>query len=61
MVKTLLFNDTLFNQFDNNKILNATITFLVSLKRSDGNIFYSDYAERKRARSNTIQEFKTLF
>ena len=25
-VETLLFGDTLFNQFDNNRILNATIT-----------------------------------
>ena len=41
-VEALLFRDTLFNQFDNNKILNETITSVVSSKRFDDALFYSD-------------------
>lgn len=42
IVETLLFGDTLFNQFDSNINLNATNTFIVSLKPFYDTLFYSD-------------------
>ena len=42
IVETLLFGDTLFNQFDNKGIFNATITFIVSSKRFWWHSFFSD-------------------
>ena len=40
-VEILLFGDNLFNQFHNNRILNAVNTSIVLSKRSDGTFFYS--------------------
>lgn len=41
IVESLLFGYTLFTEFDNKKIFNATITFIISSKRFDGTVFYS--------------------
>ena len=35
IVETLLFGDTLFNQFNNNRIFNAPIALIISSKRLD--------------------------
>ena len=40
--KILLFDNLLFNQFDNNRILNAITTFIVSSKIFDSTPCYSD-------------------
>lgn len=40
--KILLFDNLLFNQFDNNRILNAITTFIVASKIFDSTPCYSD-------------------
>ena len=35
LIETLLFGDNLFSQYDNSRILDATITFIVTSKRFD--------------------------
>ena len=55
IVETVLFDDTLFTQFHSNGILNAAITFTVSLKR--GTPFCCDYGERKWGTDHVHHEF----
>ena len=55
IVETVLFDDTLFIQFDSNRVLNAAITFTVSSER--GTLFYCDYGERKWATDHMHHEF----
>ena len=57
IVETLMFGDTLFTQFDNKRILSATITFTVSLERFNDTLFYSDQSARKYANGNMSHEF----
>ena len=35
LIETLLFGDNLFSQYDNSRILDATIAFIVASKRFD--------------------------
>ena len=60
IVKTLLFGDIASNQFDNNGIFNTTIKFIVSSRRSDGTLFFSDLDVRRWAASNMTDVFKIL-
>ena len=57
IVETLMLGDTLFTQFDNKRILNATITFTVSLERFNDTLFYSDQGARKWTTGNVSREF----
>ena len=52
-----MFGDTLFTQFDNKRILNATIKFTVSLERFNDTLFYSAQSARKWANDNMSHEF----
>lgn len=39
---TQLFGDNLFNQFDNDRIFNVKVPFIVSSRTFDDPVFYSD-------------------
>lgn len=52
IIDALLFDNILFDQFENNRIFNITITFIVLSKRPNGPLFCFFYSVRKWARGN---------
>ena len=43
LIETLLFGDNLFSQYDNSRILDATIAFIVTSKRFDDLLLVDKY------------------